>query len=107
MSEAETGFSLIHHIDGTTATLHLAGELDTHTSQGVDDLVHTLVGQGVDALIFDLGGVSFIDSSGLRSLIRARRALGDADGCVRLKDPRPGTCRLLEITGLVEQFPTI
>jgi anti-anti-sigma factor len=51
-----------------------------------------------------LGEISFIDSSGLRSLIRARQQLGDGTDAVHLRNPQPGTMRLLEITGLQDQF---
>ena len=43
----------------------------------------------------------------LRSLIRARKRLGDQPNAVVLRDPQAGTLRLLEITGLTEQFPVI
>ena len=52
----------------------------------------------------DLEQISFIDSSGLRSLIRARQALGDGADSVKLRNPQPSTMRLLEITGLQDQF---
>ena len=55
----------------------------------------------------DIGGLTFIDSSGLRSLIRARKRLGDQPNAVVLRDPQAGTLRLLEITGLTEQFSVI
>ena len=44
--------------------------------------------------------VSFIDSSGLRVLVRAEKRLGQAGGQLALVRPSEPVTRLLEITGL-------
>jgi anti-anti-sigma factor len=49
--------------------------------------------------------VGFIDSSGLRSMIRARKQVGDDESALQIRDPQPATVRLLEITGLTAHFP--
>ena len=96
-------FALSHEVQGEQGILTLIGELDTAAAQDVDDAVDDLVGRGVRTLVIDLGQISFIDSSGLRSLIRARQALGTQDA-IRLRSPQAATLRLLEITGLEDQF---
>jgi len=65
------------------------------------------LGKGAQRLVLDLGDVAFIDSSGLRSMIRARKQVGDEAGALRIRDPQPSTMRLLEITGLTEHFPVV
>lgn len=97
-------FDLSQALEGATGTLLLSGELDASSSPQVDEAVDVLVAGGATELLIDLGDVTFIDSSGLRSLIRARKALGNGD-VVRLRNPQVGTVRLLEITGLTDQFP--
>ena len=55
-------------------------------------------------VILDLAGVSFIDSSGLRSLLdAARRAHGRGTDVV-LRSIGPEVARLLELTGAGSQF---
>ncbi len=89
--------------DDAGVCLVLSGELDAHAAQSFDRAVDELAGDGLQALSIDLANVSFIDSSGLRSLIRARKSLvPDARVCLRA--PQPGAMRLLEITGLVDEF---
>ena len=63
-----------------------------------------LVEGGATRVVLDLGGVGFIDSSGLRVLIATRKRLGEDTEAVVLRHPTPGTLRLLEMTGLTEQF---
>jgi len=97
-------FELQQALEGTTGTLLLSGELDASSAPQVDEAVDALIAEGAAELVIDLGEVTFIDSSGLRSLIRARKSMGNAD-VVRLRNPQVGTVRLLEITGLTDQFP--
>ena len=55
-------------------------------------------------VVIDLGDVSFIDSSGLRSLLGAAQRARARDGRVVLRNVRPEITRLLEITATTGQF---
>lgn len=55
-------------------------------------------------VVIDLGGVSFIDSSGLRSLLGASRRAHDRGSSVVLRSVGPEVARLLEITGTARLF---
>lgn len=52
----------------------------------------------------DLAKVSFIDSSGLRSLLGASRRAHERGTMVVLRHPGPEVVRLLEITGTTARF---
>ena len=106
MSIEEDGF-VIRSSDSEPGTIQVVGELDAHAANKLDDVVDQLLASGVTNLVMDIGALTFIDSSGLRSLIRARKRLGDQPNAVVLRDPQAGTLRLLEITGLSEQFPVV
>jgi anti-sigma B factor antagonist len=47
-------------------------------------------------------GLTFIDSSGLAALMRARAAADDAGATFRVSEPSPALRHILEITGTVE-----
>lgn len=55
-------------------------------------------------LVIDLGDVSFIDSSGLRSLLGASRRARSRGAEVVLRAVGPEVARLLDITGTTSQF---
>ncbi len=55
-------------------------------------------------LVIDLGDVSFIDSSGLRSLLGASRRARQRGADVVLRSVGPEVARLLDITGTTSQF---
>lgn len=100
-------FRLEASIAGPEGTLALTGELDLHTSAEVDDAVSTMVSEGVTRLVVDMSGLAFVDSSGLRALLRARQALGDATDAVVLRAPSDAVRRLLDLTGLGELFERV
>jgi anti-sigma B factor antagonist len=85
--------------------LVVRGELDAYSAPTLDAAVEKALGQGAVRLVLDLGEVGFIDSSGLRSMIRARKQVGDEPEALRIRNPQPTTVRLLDITGLTDHFP--
>lgn len=88
---------------GPTTTLTLVGELDPATAPLVDAAVATAVASGgLDQLVLDLQGIDFIDSAGLRVLVRAREALRSNGSALVLRSPSPNTLRLLEVSGLTD-----
>lgn len=81
----------------------VAGEIDASTAPALDEAIrHLPIGKG--AVVLDLSGVSFIDSSGLRVLISLAGRANDEGRSVVLRHPSPTVARLLEITGLAEMF---
>jgi anti-anti-sigma factor len=60
--------------------------------------------EALQQLVIDLGDVSFIDSSGLRSLLGASRRAHARGAEVVLRAVGPEVARLLDITGTTSQF---
>ncbi len=85
-----------------TVVLTLRGELDPHTAPIFDDHVRRALDAGATTVIVDLAALSFIDSSGLRSVIGAHKTLEERGGTLVLRSPRSTTQRLLDVTGLTE-----
>ncbi len=82
-------------ITETDDGFRLKGELDMATAGDLSALLTTAADR-LDPVVLDLSGVSFMDSSGLRALLRAARS--DDCGPVVVKDPSPQVRRLLEIS---------
>jgi anti-anti-sigma factor len=79
-------------------TLRLLGELDHGTAPDFDHAVASAVRDGGD-LVLDLSGVSFLDSVGVRSLIRAAQGL-QSTGSLVLRWPRSAVARTLRLAGV-------
>lgn len=90
-------------IEVIDAVIRVSGDLDAHTAPRLDEVVLEVVGEGAEQLVLHMGAVDFVDSSGLRSLIRARTE-GDVERVVVIQEPSAATLRLLEITGMTDHF---
>jgi anti-sigma B factor antagonist len=90
-------------IEVTEGVIRLSGDLDAHTAPQLDEVVVALIGAGAERVVLHMGEVAFVDSSGLRSLIRARTE-GDVERVVVIQEPSAATRRLLEITGMTDHF---
>jgi anti-anti-sigma factor len=82
--------------------IHLAGELDPHTAPRLQVEIDRLLEAGASAIILDLSRLGFVDSSGLRVLIRAHQDVTRDGGRFAVRNPSPTARRLLEITGLTD-----
>ena len=82
----------------------LAGELDIQSVDQLDAAI-ALAASSTDRRVeVDMSEVQFIDSSGLRGLIRAFKRF-DSDGKqLRIIDPSDPVTRLLKLTGQFERF---
>jgi anti-sigma B factor antagonist len=75
-----------------------AGELDVATIDPVRDDVETAIAQGATMIVFDLGEVTFLDSSALAVFAYAARHVEH----VRVTNPNPIARRVIEQTGLLD-----
>lgn len=91
--------------EGHVTVIHVTGEVDLATAPTLDEALNDLENEG-RPLIVDLSDVSFLDSSGLSVLVKARQRLEKPDGAngLRLVVTRPVIRRVFEVTGLAEVF---
>lgn len=89
---------------GRVATVTVRGELDAYTAPGLEALCSKIVDKGVEAVVLDLSGTTFLDSSGLRVIIALHHRIEEARGELTLDRPGQHILRLLEITGLRDRF---
>jgi anti-anti-sigma factor len=83
--------------------LTLGGELDLATVPLLQEQLDR-AGRGRGAVVIDLSGLRFIDSSGLHMLVRAERQLRASGGqLVLVRGPR-AVRRVFELTGLDRYF---
>lgn len=75
------------------------GDIDLATAGILRDALARALEDSV-SLVVDLGGVGFVDSSGLNALVWGHWEAQKAGGSLRLRRPSPMLCRLLEITAL-------
>ncbi|MFE2872224.1 STAS domain-containing protein [Embleya sp. NPDC059259] len=81
----------------TLVTVH--GEIDMDSGPILDDALSRQVSAGLNRLLLDLSSVAFIDSFGLRILVRAERRAREAGGSLQLIAPTRAVARVLRLTG--------
>jgi anti-sigma B factor antagonist len=98
-------FSARVNLVGDVLELTITGDLDIATER---ELLETLAGNLASAparVVIDLAGISFIDSSGLRGLLRCRDELaGRAVPLSIAVGDNPRVTRLLDIAGVQSWF---
>jgi anti-sigma B factor antagonist len=81
--------------------VRVTGEVDMSNAAHVQEVVDEAIGTAVERLIFDLGALEFIDSSGLAVLLAAAQKVPS----VQLRNPSAIVRRVIEVTGLSETLP--
>jgi anti-sigma B factor antagonist len=80
------------------------GELDIATVPVLEEAFDAALASGAARIVVDLGGVTFIDSTGLRLLIKMSDAC--AEGRLGIRSTAI-VDRLLQVTGLLDQLPLV
>jgi len=86
------------------AVLAVTGEIDIHTAHALADRLADVVASGERTLIVDLGGVGFLDSSGLGVLVGGLNKVRDVGGSLSLVCAHANLLKLFAITGLDRVF---
>jgi anti-sigma B factor antagonist len=81
------------------------GRLDVAGAPTLKDAISETVKNGHPKVVIDLGGVSFVDSTGLGSVIAALKQIRSSAGDLRLAAPNQQVRVVLELTTLDRVFP--
>ena len=87
-------------------TALLSGEIDHHGARTIMDGLDRAIGENLPLrLTLDLSGVTFMDSSGIAVLIRAKRRMDQLGGSVRAISIPTQPRRVLDAAGLGRIIP--
>ena len=91
---------LDYELRGTTAEVAITGELDMAGAFKLEPAIEQVVSEhDVVELDLDLGGVSFIDSTGLGSLLATHERLNDLGIDAKVARPSEAVQRVLDASG--------
>lgn len=83
-------------------SVSLSGELDLASAPRMEDCLASIEQQRPRRLVIDLGGLAFIDSTGLRILLLADARARDAGYELVLRPGEPPVQRVFEVTGALD-----
>ena len=79
----------------------VAGEVDMETAEQVADAVRTALAVRPREVHVDMAAVTFLDSWGIRMLLRAHREAAEQQVVLRVVNAHRRVMKVLEVTGLL------
>ena len=90
-----------------TLWAHISGEIDHQSARIIREAIDTsLTSLSPDALILELSGITFMDSSGLGLILGRYTQMVQLGGTFKLKDPTPEITKILVLAGVDRLIPT-
>ena len=87
-------------VESGVLVLRLHGELDAVGQKLFDQILDQTLSRRPAQLDLDLSGLAFIDSTGIRCLLRAKDRARAADITIRFRDANEHVRRPIEVLGL-------
>lgn len=87
-------------IEGDNTVVVVSGELDVFTAPKLDELLAESMESGAVNLIVDLTGVTFLDSTGLGSMVKGLKSAREKGGSLRVVAADDRIAKVFRITGL-------
>jgi anti-anti-sigma factor len=84
--------------------LTVTGDVDVASASRLDEVFADVLGRGARLVTLELTDVSFLDSTGLRSIVRASNMLAELDGRLVVAGLSGAAQRVLEISGLIDHL---
>lgn len=88
------------HRVGSHTVVGVTGELDVAGAPTLRDTLLALLNRGASSLVVDLRGVTFIDSTGVGSLLRIHHRQSLLGGVVHFVADQPAVLRVLDLMQL-------
>ena len=92
-------------VDNGVTVVAPTGRLDVLGAPALKDAISEALKNGSPRVVLDLEGVSFVDSTGLGSVIAALKQIRGSQGDLRLAAPNQQVRVVLELTTLDRVFP--
>ncbi len=85
------------------SVIAVRGEIDLHTAPKVEYAIERAA-QTNGAVVVDMSGVEFMDSTALSALMRSKDSLQEQGTSLRLAAPSQAVERIFSVTGLRDYF---
>jgi anti-anti-sigma factor len=100
--------TMVKHISAAprddVVIMPITGRVDAVTAPQLNKAVHDQIAAGARFVLLDLSAVSFLSSSGLRSLLLIRKELMTLGGELRLAGLQPQVHEVFALTGFTQVF---
>ncbi len=94
------------HLDGSSAEIHLHGELTFAQHRKFRHVVNKLHHHAPGQVVVNLSKVEYIDAAGLGLLLVARDTVSTKGGAIELKGAQGQVGRMLQVARFSDLFPS-
>ncbi|MFQ6110621.1 MAG: STAS domain-containing protein [Nitrospinota bacterium] len=84
--------------------IEVSGEVDLYSSPRMRDALLKLIKARAKAIIINLGGVSYMDSSGIATLVEGLQRCREYGGSFRLVGLKPDVMQVFRLARLTDAF---
>ena len=85
-----------------TRTVYLEGRLNNDTVRLLDDELNRIAGSNATLVVFDLAGLDYVSSVGLRSIFGLQKVVKARGGKAVLANPQPQVKKVFEIVNAAD-----
>ena len=85
-------------------TVFPEGSLDANTSSILKDKVDSLLGSAAKVIVFDLAGLQYISSAGVRIFLSTKKVMKGRGGKFVLMNPQPQVKKVFKIINALPSF---
>lgn len=97
---AAAPLAISEETDGDDCRLVLSGELDLSNAEELREKLHAVRARGPGRVVVDLSGLGFIDSTGLRILLRAEQESREDSGFLSFVPAQGQVERVMKLAGI-------
>ena len=94
------------NLTGTKLNIVLEGLLDTQSAPKLEEEINKKIGDA-DEVNFDLTGLEYLTSAGLRVLLAAQQEMDDKDGKMTMANVNDDIMEIFEMTGFIDVLTII
>jgi anti-anti-sigma factor len=91
----------VKHTEPGVVTISPVGSIDANTYEQLDQKIAEVLAKPLDTLILDLTGVTFITSSGVGTIVKARENLTKKNRDLATVNAKPQVWKVFEIMSLL------
>jgi anti-sigma B factor antagonist len=92
-------------VQGGLHTIFLSGEVDVSSSQMLEEAIVEACSAGAKEVVLDMGGIEFMDSTGLRAILRGKTLCEEKDCDYHLTPAQRPVEQTLTVTGVRAKLP--
>ena len=94
-----------HKIENEVLIIKIDGRLDAATSPSADETIKNAMEEDSNRLLFDLSGLEYLSSGGLRVILSAAKEIRRRNGKVALCCLNPYVDEIFEVSGFKSMIP--